>query len=207
MTDTEDFVEVMANDIDEVQIKDHDDVDDKVSHGGTTPFDDFLYVYRRLRAYYGDDVGLTTVGTLPRVDDIKNLYEGVNLSQELLLQRRWMVASELALLDIMVRDMVAIQKYLGCTEDQQYLTRAVDHFTKDEGDDKWDISKWSFVIVYKSNEDKYALGKTAIYEDEVFHYRFCRDFTYAELFVTKFSESDLGHMLLAPLNTEAFAAP
>lgn len=206
MADTGDFVEVVADELDSVQIKDHDIINNKTP-SDDAPFDDFLDMYRRLRAYYGDDIGLTTVGTLPRVGDIKTLYDGINLSQDMILQRRWMVASELALLDVMVRDMVAIQKYLKSTEDQQYLTRAVDHFTKDEGDDKWDVSKWSFAIVYKSDEDKYDLGKTAIYEDEVFHYRFCRDFTYAELFITKFSESDLDHMLLAPLNSTAFSAP
>lgn len=204
MTDTEDFVEVVTGQLDEVQIKDHDIRDSKISPDA--PFDDFLEIYRRLRAYYGDNIGLTTVGALPRVSDIKTLYDGVNLSQDLILKRRWMVASELALLDLVVRDTVAIQKYLKCTADQQFLTRAVDHFTKEESDDKWDVSRWSFVIVYKSDEDKYDLGKTAIYEDEVFHYRFCRDFIYAELFISKISDSDLDHMLLAPLTAEAFRA-
>lgn len=210
MTDSEDFVEVVASDIDKIVISSSNLDDSKVDTSDAPPdnhLSEFLEIYERIRVFYGDSIGLRTPGTLPRVNEIANLYEGVNLNQEMVLKRRWMVASELALLDVMVRDMVAIQKYLACTEDQQYLTRAIDHFTMEECEDKWDTSKWAFVVAYKGEEDKYDMGKTAIYEDELFHYRFCRDFTFAELFISKFSDGDLVHMLLAPLKVDAFSSP
>ncbi len=225
MQENDEFIEVVANDIDKIDISDKDinDVDDKVTPTVTSddnkdvdnkvtptvnPDDnkigDFLDIYKRVRDFYGDTIGLTTPGALPRVEDIKNIYEGTNIDKDMLIKRRWAVASELAILDIMVRDMVAIQKYLNCTVDQQFLTRAVDHFTKDDCDEKWDIKRWAFVIVHKDDVDKYDLGKTAIYEDEIFHYRFCKDFTFAELFVSKFPDDDLRRVLLAPLNANAF---
>ena len=216
----DDFIEVVANDIDNIEISDKDingdttvnhddniDVDNKVTPT-VNPDDnkvcDFLDIYKRVREFYGDITSLTTPGTLPRVEDIKNIYENTKIDKDELIKRRWAVASELATLDVMVRDMVAIKKYLNCTTDQQFLTRAVDHFTKDDCDEKWDIKRWAFVIVYKADVDKYDLCKTAIYEDEIFHYRFCKDFTFAELFISKFSDDDLRHVLLAPLKVDAF---
>ena len=210
MTDTEDFVEVVASDVDKIDISDHVLGDSKVAtveDPGDNHMAEFLEIYERIRVHYGDTLGLRTPGTLPHVDEITKLYKGVNLNQEVVVKRRWTVASELALLDVIVRDMVAIQKYLDSTEDQQYLTRAVDHFTKDKCEDKWDTSRWAFVVAYKGNEDKYDMGKTGFYEDELFHYRFCRDFTFAELFISKFSNDDLVHVLLAPLKADAFSSP
>jgi len=209
----DEFIEVVANDIDSIDISDNDiNYDDNKVTTGANHVDnkdddkigDFFDIYKRVRGFYGDITSLATPGTLPRVEDIERIYKGTNIDKDMLIKRRWAVASELAIIDVIVRDMVAINKYLNCTVDQQFLTRAVDHFTKDDCAEKWDTNRWAFVIVYKSDDDKYDLGKTAIYEDEIFHYRFCKDFTFAELFISKFPDDDLRRVLLAPLNANAF---
>lgn len=199
MSETEDFVEVITGDLDRVDIKDTPHEDN---------WDTFLDVYRRLRQYYGDEAGLAEYDHLPSIADITKIYDGVELSDEAVIKRRWVVASELALLDITIRDRVAIKKYLESSPVQQYLTRAIDHFTKVASkEDKWDVGEWKFVIAHKSEDDDYNLGKTAIFEDEVFHYRFCADYGFADLFLQKFKEMDLSCVLLAPLTKTAFGVP
>lgn len=197
MSETEDFVEVIADELDRVDIKD-------TPHGDT--WGAFLDLYKGLRQFYGEEAGLTEFDHLPSISDMSKIYDKIELSDDAIIKRRWLVASELALLDIAIRDRVAIKKYLESSTDQQYLTRAIDHFTKVVVDqDKWDIGSWKFVIAHKCDVDDYGLGKTATFEDEVFHYRFCADYEFADLFLQKFKKADLASVMLAPLTKTAFS--
>jgi len=197
MSEIEDFVEVITDELDRVDIRD-------TPNGDT--WDSFLELYKGLRQFYGEDAGLTEFDRLPSISDLGKIYDGVVLSDDAIIKRRWLVASELALLDIAIRDRVAIKKYLESKPDQQYLTRAIDNFTKVAvDDDKWDIGNWKFVIAHKCDVDDHGLGKTATFEDEVFHYRFCADYEFADLFLQKFKKDDLDSVMLAPLTKTAFS--
>lgn len=185
----DDFVEINADDT-------------KLTTANDVDYSEFLTVYERIRSVYGDEhVGLVDLPKLPSIADMCKVYEGVDLPTEAVLKRRWIVATELAMLDAIIRDKVAFQKYLDSTEDQRFLFRAIDHFTKDDTHgDQWDVDKWGAVLAVVSDDDDYDLGKTAIFEDRVFHYRLCKDMTFPMLFVEKFKEEDLERTAIAPLN-------
>jgi hypothetical protein len=167
------------------------------------PYDAFLPMYAKLREFYtGPDGHLQVAGKIPSINDIRDLYGDNTLSKDAIIRRRWLLAQEVLLLDVMIRDMSVIAKYALMNADQQFLTRAIDHFTKETT--KWDTKDVKFVVAMVGDEDVHGLGTEERYEGRTFFYRACRDFTYADLLLTKFEDDDLDKVLLAPITFNAF---
>jgi hypothetical protein len=172
-------------------------------------FDAFLDMYTKLRDFYGVDNGqMEITGKIPPIRSIVELYKGCGLKKDDIVQRRWLVAQELLLLDAMIRDMAVLSKYSDMTTEQQFLTRAVDHFTKEVNtcESTWDTTNFKFVVAIVGDDDTYELGNEATFEDCRFFFRLCRDYTYADLLLTKFEDEDLDKLILAPLCDNALQA-